>query len=124
MYDARPAHEPLAKDCPHCQSNDIVLDKHGFLYCAVCFSCNMSGPRLQEREEALAAWNALPRRLRPTANAPTSGGWYYVRNKGHRHWRIIHIHEADLYNWAQFYANIETIAGPIPEPEESHDAAE
>jgi len=117
MYDARPAPEPLAKDCPHCQSNDIVLDRHGFLYCAVCFSCNMSGPRRQEREEALAAWNALPRRAD------------IERVELERDWlaevlaRYVEETKDDWIRAAQ-QISMEGEWARIPEPEESHDAAE
>ena len=108
--------------CPHCGKPATLwaVDMSEGVY-VFCDNCGMRGPLTEEMTEhaAITAWNALPRRLRPTTNAPTSGGWYYVRNKGHRHWRIIHIHEADLYDYTRFYADIETIAGPIPEPEEA-----
>ena len=64
MNDARPSEELEAKPCPYCKSDDVVIDKLGFLYCATCFSCGMRGPRLVTRDEALAAWNGLLRRKR------------------------------------------------------------
>ena len=60
-----------------------------------------------------------PRRLRWTQEPPQTSGWYWVKNKGCKLARIIHIHDADLHDYQRFYADVDVIAGPIPEPEDA-----
>ena len=39
----------------------------------------MTGPRKMDRDDAAAAWNALPRPLHWTKKTPTEPGWYFLR---------------------------------------------
>lgn len=118
--------------CPACGGAAEFMVVEGKIFVS-CPECGMCGPSLAEScrnfkkidgqidadGACIAAWNALPRRLRWAKERPTEPGWYWVKNKGCRLARIVHIHEADLYDVARFYTEIAVIAGPIPEPEEA-----
>lgn len=80
------------KPCPYCQSERVFINnspeqKDGLRdYYAICYNCSMAGPEVSNEEgegiaeeQAAAAWNALPRRLRWTNETPTEAGWYFSR---------------------------------------------
>lgn len=98
------------KPCPACGSEAIITgcgEKR-----AICknWDCQLVGPRRLDRDDAAAAWNALPRHLRWTHEQPQVPGWYWFRNMSKP--QIVHLngvknrkpHPAD--EWA----------GPIQEP--------
>lgn len=69
------------KSCPSCGSNTIRLfssiqtDNLFF----GCDECDMAGPQKRTKEEAVAAWNALPRRIRFSKETPETPGLYLWR---------------------------------------------
>ena len=86
-----------------------------------CNSCQFSIGVCASKEEALAVWNSLPRKLRFSREKPTQDGWYWYRDKdmeptiGFLLGRCLSLRGGD-------YVYIENapgeFAGPIQEPEE------
>ena len=106
------------KPCPACGSEAIITGCGGLRAICKNWDCQMTGPRMYTRKDAITAWNALPRPLRWTNEPPAEPGWYWFRNmhtKGEIYLpQIVHTvqikgrkpHPAD--EWA----------GPIQEPVE------
>lgn len=106
------------KPCPACGSHNVNYlnsteesETYHFVSCQECLI--FSGPIMNSKEEAIAAWNAIPRALEWTNEPPKVPGWYWFRNLSKP--TMLHIkrvpmerkpHPAD--HWA----------GPIPEPRE------
>ena len=119
------------KPCPACGSISISLASTTPVYYCVCSYCNMYGPESIRQEEAKAAWNALPRRLRWTKEKPTKNGWYWWRTGGGCNLRgIVSVCiETDIMVLAGgIYKYLSQTtgewAGPIPEPEELYEVGE
>lgn len=106
--------EEELKPCPACGSISISLAYTKPVCYCVCSYCNMYGPESMSQEEAKAAWNALPRRLKWTNEKPTQEGWYW-HHIPPAFGTVIEYYDPEI-------SDSETIgewAGPIPEPEES-----
>lgn len=96
------------KRCPYC-GNDAVIYNTNTVF-VECKYCHASGPYMKTAQDAIAAWNAIPRSLRWKKEQPTEPGWYWFRNLSKP--QIVHLnsvknrkpHPAD--EWA----------GPIQEP--------
>lgn len=127
--------------CPHCGGTDLQIDWNGvyerhFVRC-YNYDCHMQGPEVYGRSNAAKAWNALPRALVWTNEAPKVPGRYYgwtgkkdapiqiwvvfeyktpkkglVRMKTKPYWdrnrEVIRCHTVEQYELQW--------AGPIPEP--------
>ena len=130
------------KPCPYCGATpEERLDEVVW-----CPSCGLQGPEGDSEENAIAAWNALPRREDPklfshlhffpgrlqfTREKPTKTGFYFWRHKvGDRYIKAMVLVDAERRIGATIgqegYRDIDSAdigewAGPIPEPEESHD---
>jgi hypothetical protein len=68
--------------CPYCGQKSHLDDGHNgncTVYWAECNECEMCGPFVGTPEEAIAAWNALPRALHWTHEPPKVAGWYWCR---------------------------------------------
>ena len=73
--------------CPACGSREcesvvctISADEHQSLHYNVeCDGCYASGPVLDRKSDAIAAWNSLPRAIRWTHEPPKVAGWYWWR---------------------------------------------
>lgn len=97
------------KPCPGCGCTHLHFEI-GIFRVSCGGDCLMKGPKKDSMEDAIAAWNALPRPLRWTKELPTEPGWYWFRNLSKP--QIVHLngvkdrkpHPAD--EWA----------GPIQEP--------
>lgn len=115
------------KPCPRCGSTDLVVyGKSSENYYVRCHACDMQGPDIHGREEALEAWNAFPRALTWTKERPTEPGYYWL--KAH----LVTIVEVSLgierYPIVRFTGSKDSIpldlmrycewAGPIPAPKE------
>lgn len=119
------------KPCPACGSTSISLASTKPVCYCVCSYCNMYGPEAMRQEEAIAAWNALPRRLRWTKEHPTKEGWYWYRDKVTEPIMslITTLDHQLVMNAYRRYQNAlidrldgeydEEWAGPIPDPEEA-----
>lgn len=57
----------------------------------LCKNCYMRGPWRKTPEEAVAAWNALPRALQWTKEPPKKPGWYWWREKKGNRPRIVDV---------------------------------
>lgn len=98
---------------------------------ACACACGVRGPLKYTRKEVADARNSLPRRLRWTKEKPTEPDFYW--NRDGRLLRVGEILEISGALWCHFAGESEPQllelvggewAGPIQEPEESHDAAE
>lgn len=68
--------------CPFCGEEEALAlyDYPAGSFAVSCANCGFRGPATGYSEsDAIAAWNALPRRLRWTGNKPTEPGWYCYR---------------------------------------------
>lgn len=128
------------KPCPHCGHRAALWDGNPdgsqgvYVFCE---ECGMHGPLTIEMEEesAIAAWNALPRRLKWTKEKPTEPGWYWWRFEKNIVPHMVYVvHESTmrpvqtdrmliLYPNSKKELDVETRggewAGPIPEPEDA-----
>lgn len=51
------------KACPNCETNEnVVYRSIGGVTSVRCETCGLRGPMFESDEEAIRAWNALPRR--------------------------------------------------------------
>ena len=123
--------EPL-KRCPYCDCKTEVDVNSAQL---VCLKCGLAGPAVSGQGDdctaAIAAWNALPRRLRWTREKPTEEGWYWYRDKVTEPIMslITTLDHKLVMNAYRRYQNAlidrldgeydEEWAGPIPEPEDA-----
>ena len=107
--------------CPHCGHPATLwaVDMSEGVY-VFCDGCGMRGPLTEEmtEHEAVAAWNALPRRtLRWSREFPTQPGKYWHRNN----YLAPHVTNVDtaFIKRAASVENVdnEEFAGPLPEPE-------
>lgn len=85
------------KPCPACGSDAIITGCGGVRAICKNWDCQMTGPRKMDRDDAAAAWNALPRHLRWTKEPPTDPGWYFCQRicpgaPKHYPLRVVHIH--------------------------------
>lgn len=118
---------PCPNDCKHGLVNVFEypsgnLEESRDLYQVAC-ACGVRGPMKDSRKAAVAAWNALPRRLQWTGAPPTKKGWYWFRLfKGKK--RIVYIDMKPDCGGFNDEGNCDDMpaisewAGPIPEPEE------
>lgn len=73
------------EDCPRSPHHHLEVasrkhrngKQHFFVLCKNCY---MRGPRKKTPKEAVEAWNALPRALRWTKEAPKKPGLYWWRS--------------------------------------------
>ena len=75
------------KPCPICGGSYLsICDHGGMVHHEYRIECNYCGCSCQTgvrtKEEAIAAWNALPRRLRWTKEKPTTCDFYWYRSEG------------------------------------------
>ena len=120
------------KPCPICGGSNLsICDHGGMVHHEYRIECNYSGcsclTGVRTKEEAIAAWNALPRRLRWTKERPTKTGFYWWRNTAFD--SMATIVAVDIENRASIIIGSEKVvdftkvsgewAGPIPEPEEA-----
>lgn len=104
--------------CPHCGGTDLQIDWNGvyerhFVRC-YNYDCHMQGPEVYGRSNAAKAWNAIPRALVWTKEAPKVPGWYWCRDYG-KYIHIVHV-GVDLSEYQEI-RDVEW-AGPISEPRE------
>lgn len=110
------------KPCPACGSLQLI--KRGFgvephtnrLPHIECYACGMGGPHCSTIEEAVAAWNALPRALEWTNEPPKVPGWYFYRDAQHGNTvYFVTPNMATQLDVNKFPHN-PMWSGPIPEP--------
>ena len=82
-----------------------------------CEKCEMQGPVSIGKDKAIAAWNALPRRVKWTREKPTQEGWYW-HHQGLGFGTVIEYIDLEIGIPGGVLED-ELWAGPIPEPEES-----
>ncbi|MBD5417323.1 MAG: hypothetical protein HDR50_06625 [Desulfovibrio sp.] len=119
--------DPSLKPCPSCgyQYPETANRKNRYgcrHYFIICSKCGMRGPRRRNLtvEEAGAAWNSLPRRLRWTQEPPKVAGLYLCREHERKEIRLYRLHQEDVDFYAEYSSG--EWAGPIPEPQEAADA--
>jgi len=120
------------KPCPVCEGKAAFCELEGRMF-VECLSCNMRGPTLSLNARNLpgmdatgavvAAWNALPRRLRWTRERPTKEGWYWYKHDDGQ--RIIgRLFHGGLHFPGGNFNSLKDMpgewAGPIPVPEEGN----
>ena len=106
------------KPCPACGSHNVShstettrIRTYHFVFCEACLL--LSGPVMDSKEEAIAAWNALPRALEWTKEPPKVPGWYWFRNVSKP--TILHIKRVPMERRPH---PADEWAGPFPEPRE------
>lgn len=123
--------EEVLKPCPYCASDTCeCFPVKDSMFQVACSECFMRGSRYASQDEAIAAWNALPRRLRWTKEWPQDyhPGHYYLfcfppsktsicryvdvppdelKSEMIRDWPHLSPQQIENIEWA----------GPIPEPE-------
>ena len=107
--------------CPHCGKPATLwaVDMSGGVY-VFCDNCGMRGPVTEEMTEhaAIAAWNALSRRLKWTQEEPTVEGMYWCRCIDPCR-RIAGPANIMYYTPGCTLIDMyDEFAGPLPEPEE------
>lgn len=123
------------KPCPYCQSDNVCIsispemqDGRRFYY-GFCYDCTMATPEVSNEEgegiaeeQAAAAWNALPRRLRWTTDLPTELGWYWCRSNVQPKDAAIVFVKDGAFELDEELIEAASLrfqwAGPIPEPQE------
>lgn len=76
---------PKLKPCPHCGCTDVIIE-YGFgKNYILCRGCRMTGPHLYGAENAVQAWNSLPRRHEITPNSVDCQGYPERRYRSHAH---------------------------------------
>ena len=73
---------PEVMPCPECGSTDILtISGHisSFRWWVRCCGCGRQGSCCKTEEDAIAAWNKLPRAIRWTHEPPKVAGWYWWR---------------------------------------------
>ena len=120
------------KPCPHCGGRAETHYENGALYVG-CIDCFMRGPEILEvradaENDAIAVWNALPRRLQWTNATPTEPGWYFRRANSIVNVVLLGGSPEGLcvldgeklcpINWFSHGGRAVEWAGPIPEPQE------
>ena len=58
------------KPCPACGSEAVITGCGGLRAICKNWDCQMTGPRKMDRDDAAAAWNALPRPCAGRSNRP------------------------------------------------------
>ena len=112
------------KPCPSCGATDVFLKEQKPVFFVACAYCSMQGPETLRKKGAIAEWNALPRKLPWTKEKPTVEGMYWCRCIDPCR-RIAGPANTMYYTpGCKLIEMYDEFAGPIPEPEESHDAAE
>lgn len=112
------------KPCPACGSDDVtVVCDSGSTFAVLCVSCVMRGPRYEDPQDAVEAWNALPRKLRFSREKPSKDGkWYWYRDTEGEP-AIGFLRDGCLTFLGGSYVYIDNapgeFAGPIQEPEEA-----
>lgn len=123
------------KPCPACGNTQIEVMRLTSPPFCFCNQCGMKGPRGFKKDKAIAAWNALPRRLKWTQEKPTGPGWYWWRFEKNIVPHMVYVvHESTmrpvqtdrmliLYPNSKKELDVETRggewAGPIQEPEDA-----
>lgn len=71
---------PEVMPCPECGSTDILtISGHisSFRWWVRCCGCGRQGSCCKTEEDAISAWNILPRALTWTHEPPKVAGWYW-----------------------------------------------
>ena len=107
--------------CHACGGDDTTAWEY-----VVCKQCYARGPICKTREDAIAAWNAMPRALRWTHEPPKVAGWYWrketVADRAHvfhftGNWEDYGEHwESDRVCQLPLILNDNLWAGPIAPP--------
>ena len=119
------------KPCPACGSEAIITGCGGLRAICKNWDCQMTGPRKMDRDDAAAAWNALPRPLHWTKESPTEPGYYWYE-EDHEKQPVYVFRGAPLHGkttlYAQFFGEGDVVhkvsgmsgkwAGPIQKPVE------
>ena len=106
------------KSCPMCGSKKYrhfrQFSKTEWGY--ECGKCGLSTGKYSSKEEAIIAWNYLPRKLKWTNERPTQEGWYWCREKN----SMLDKYELiGVIHWSKYGGGFNTsqeFAGPIPLP--------
>lgn len=125
------------KPCPCCGGTKSLFfyDYPTGAFTVCCANCGMRGPATgYSKDGAIAAWNALPRRLRWTKEKPTKTGFYWWCDKKFVDLTAslvgltASIVAVDVENRESIIIGAEKVvdftkvggewAGPIPEPED------
>lgn len=120
---------PEVMPCPECGSTDILtISGHisSFRWWVRCCGCGRQGSCCKTEEDAISAWNALPRALTWTHEPPKVAGWYWrketVADRAHvfhftGNWEDYGEHwESDRVCQLPLNLNGNLWAGPIPAP--------
>ena len=122
------------KPCPHCGGRarywDGNPDGSQGVY-VFCKECGLRGPLTMDMTEtaAIAAWNALPRKLRWTKEQPKAPGWYWYKLRANGPAHIVEFMmyrkrpREYRYGWGNYAEHLRGFfAGPIPDPDKEGDA--
>lgn len=110
--------------CPHC-GGDAYAVKGPVTFSVLCDDCGTHGPCTPEEQEAVDAWNRLPRRLTWQKTPPSVRGhyWYIAPHLGR--YGIVFYDGVEGFRspsgsegWF-FDVTAFSWAGPIPEPKEA-----
>lgn len=111
------------KPCPACGSEAVITGCGGLRAICKNWDCQMTGPRKMDRDDAAAAWNALPRPLRWTKEPPTEPGVYWLRKDSSVD--VVKVYRENGELFVLYHGNDEDWdlpegewAGPIQEPVE------
>lgn len=131
--------EQIPLPCPACgKSASVFIYDYQVTYAVMCNSCGMKGPQTFIREvelsemidEAVTAWNILPRTPIWTNEPPKIEGYYWVRHRALKNSVIDLVYKrygSLMYVFNGQEVNINTLdclvwAGPISLPKENiHD---
>jgi len=111
--------------CPHCnrRKNIAIQQMSKYEWFCRCSNCGMSGPVEVSKDNAIDAWNALPRHLKWTKEKPTKDGAYWYRKTAGE--RMIAFIEDEMVTILDFPGE-EPLdffdgewAGPLPAPMEA-----
>lgn len=109
------------KPCPACLSDElIVYEAHKGGFYVQCENCEMRGPRKDDENAAIDAWNNLSSSLCWTKKTPTKNGWYIYQERRNR--KLCCVIDSKATGFAFGLCKVEDLcgewAGPIPEPQE------
>lgn len=114
--------------CPACSEQSSVSVQETKSHCDAdyiqhgvhCLNCSHAlGANYDTREDAIAAWNSLPRALTWTTEPPKVTGWYLSRTSGNVSVQFLpekFIREKGAH--ALQILGSDEWAGPIPQPKE------
>lgn len=113
--------EKVLEDCPRSPRHhlEVASRKHRNgkqHYFVLCKNCYMRGPRKKTPQEAVEAWNALPRALQWTKESPRKPGWYLWRDAPRITIRLQKLDESNIDFYAEYGGG--EWAGPILTQEE------